>query len=139
MKIFRNIAIVIVLCIIGYSASKFGTKPGLVLNMPTEEEMKDAVAAKPAPAPMAPLKFRMGGDDKLKDALAAGPIVPGPASFNPAGVGTLIVLGNGNGGGNPPPRGNGGYRPAGVGPTPPLSPSEPPDGCLGLQDTRECT
>jgi hypothetical protein len=92
LRKIRNAAIVIILCIIGsYSVMK---KQGPVLNMPAGDEMKDAVKNNRA---RAPLNFRSGGDDQLRDAVAN----------NPINTGSQVDFGNGDGGSNPPPRGSG--------------------------------
>lgn len=118
MQRVRNAVIIIILCIIGAVSFK-SHKPQLSLNMPTPDQLKDAVAGNRAPGRHRPLKLASGHTDDLRDAVA------GHAVGTPNDTNTL-----GDVGGPPRGSGNGGFGPMSNNnnnnnPPPNLSPSGP--------------
>ena len=123
MQRVRNAVVIIILCIIGAMTFK-SRKPQLSLNMPSPEQLKDAVAGTPTQHHRGrhrPLTLASGHTDDLRDAVA------GHAVGTPNETNTLGDVGA-------PPRGsgNGGFAPLSVNnnnnnPPPNLSPSGPKD------------
>ena len=117
----RNAVIIIILCIIGaYSVRK---APQLGLNMPSVDDIKDAVAGGPTTASRRgngpKLTLSSGKGEELRDAVA-GFAVGTPNTGNSLGEIDGPPRGSGNGGFNPLSN-----NPRPFNPPPSLSPSGP--------------
>lgn len=121
----RNAVIIIILCIIGAFSFRNGG-PQLGLNMPSPDDIKDAVAGGPSTASRRGnppgLTLSSGKGEDLRDAVA-GFAVGTPQNGNTLGEIGDPPRGSGDGGFSPAANNNNNNPP--YNPPPPLSPSGP--------------